>query len=740
MNDKDSVQHGGMNLGDIYFVLFRHKWLIILSSLAGISAAAILLFAVKPPKYRSQTKLLIKYVTEIKSPVQRGDDESTKSLDDRPHSLINTEVLILTSLDLGRDVVSSIGAEKILAKAGGGTDPDKAAAMVVKGLEIEQISGGNVLVISFEHPDPNVVQDVLKQVIVSYYKKHNEMHQPVQISDFLSKETERLRGRLTQIDEELQKAKSKAGVISADVTQKGYAEHISQIREKIDNAETELAEHQTTLNLLTQSPHFASETTNTPGEIPLKLVNDYKGICARLNILSKREQELLTQFTEESTRVQEVRRQMAETELEKKKLEQQYPYLAYAGIASPEATGSQTATNTVSPSVESARIITLQSKIEILKSQLSRVWAEATNLDSMMTTITELQKKKELAENDLKYYSASLERSRIEATMGNQTAPNISMIESPTPPKKNWSKQFKKKVSMVAAGGIFGGVALAFLIELMLDNSVKRPGDIEAKLRLPLLISIPDTSRNGQRKNPLRLKGEGSNNLAVVGQASLESTGWNQTNSLSRFYTGLRDRLLVYFEVRNVTHKPKLVAVTSCHQGAGVTSIAAGLAASLSETGDGNVLLVDMNPEQQVVQQFHKGKLACGLAGALEPETKANALVQEKLYVVTERVDSEKQFRNLPKRFSELVPKLKASDYDYIIFDMPPVTQTSVTPRLAGLMDMVLLVIESEKTNRDVVKKVNALLAESKANVSTVLNKTRTYVPVQLHQEYLSDI
>jgi len=89
----------------------------------------------------------------------------------------------------------------------------------------------------------------------------------------------------------------------------------------------------------------------------------------------------------------------------------------------------------------------------------------------------------------------------------------------------------------------------------------------------------------------------------------------------------------------------------------------------------------------------------------------------------------------LPSRFATLVPKFKASHYDYIIFDMPPVSQTSVTPRLSGFMDMVLLVVESEKTNQDVVKRANALLAESKANVRAVLNKTRTYVPARLQPE-----
>ena len=78
---------------------------------------------------------------------------------------------------------------------------------------------------------------------------------------------------------------------------------------------------------------------------------------------------------------------------------------------------------------------------------------------------------------------------------------------------------------------------------------------------------------------------------------------------------------------------------------------------------------------------------------------------------------------------------MKASDFDYIIFDMPPVSQISITPRLARLMDMVLLVIESEKTDRDVAKRVAAMLSESKTNVGIVLNKNRSYLPRRLHQE-----
>jgi Mrp family chromosome partitioning ATPase len=72
------------------------------------------------------------------------------------------------------------------------------------------------------------------------------------------------------------------------------------------------------------------------------------------------------------------------------------------------------------------------------------------------------------------------------------------------------------------------------------------------------------------------------------------------------------------------------------------------------------------------------------------------------------------------------LPRLRASDYDYIIFDMPPVTQISITPRLARFMDSVLMVVEAEQTDKDVVKRATDVLVEAEANVAVVMNKWRT--------------
>jgi Mrp family chromosome partitioning ATPase len=197
-----------------------------------------------------------------------------------------------------------------------------------------------------------------------------------------------------------------------------------------------------------------------------------------------------------------------------------------------------------------------------------------------------------------------------------------------------------------------------------------------------------------------------------------------------------------FFELKNMgLKKPKLVGVTGCGHGSGVSTLASGLAAALSTTGDGNVLLVDMNAEQGIAHSFYKGKPGCGLEDVLATDARGEAQVQDNLFLAAApeagapAPTHDKLTKAAPTGFNHLVPKLKASDYDYIIFDMPPVSKSSPTPRLASHMDITLLVLESEKTGQQLAAKASALMRESRANVAAVLNKYRSHVPAKLSQE-----
>jgi Mrp family chromosome partitioning ATPase len=363
----------------------------------------------------------------------------------------------------------------------------------------------------------------------------------------------------------------------------------------------------------------------------------------------------------------------------------------------------------------------------------------------------DLERLKAMQEAELNKVSISMEDTKIKGAAEKHRGENITVIQNPSPPGSD-SRKSNKVVGGIAAGGVVSGLVLAFLWEILLDRSLRRPKEVAERLKLPVFLNIP-YMKNGKGRisflNPggkvKMLSGGGPGGDAPSGNGAGEAAAVgngppalrDENHALRPFHETLRDRLVAYFEMLNLTHKPKLVAVTSCTEGAGVSTIAAGLACSLSETGEGNVLLVDMNDGDGVAHHFYKGKLAMGLDDILEKE-KANrkgALMQENLYVVTETNHSDKLPSVLPKRFGHLVSQLKASDYDYILLDMPPVTEISITPRLARFMDTILLVVESEKTDRDAAQRAATLLSEGRTNVGVVINKSRSYVPQRLHHE-----
>jgi pSer/pThr/pTyr-binding forkhead associated (FHA) protein len=566
------------------------------------------------------------------------------------------------------------------------------------------------------------------------------------------------------------------------------------------------------------------------GPVPPEIITAYKRVCDTLDTFRSKEQMLLITFLPENSQVKDVRAQIVSNEKLKKKFEEENPGLVSGPAAVALDSSKPADPNAVSMSDwnnENTRIVALQRKIQVLTNHLGYIQGRIAVLDANADSITQLERTRKLELQNYEYYLSSLENTRIDEAFGPGKGSNINTIQNPSPPSLDNSKMTKAMAGL-AVMGILVGLGLAFLVELYIDHTLKRPADIESRLGVPLFLSIPYRNGHGKTrllkeapKTVLALRSEstgravilnggkttigrdadstvpiddgslsqhhceifsrngetvvkdlGSTNgtfvngerivettlkpdqrlrvgnvefvvqsqemikdLVLPGNSTSVTPPWDPRHALRPFYDTLRDRLITYFEVKNLTHNPKLVALTSCGDRAGVTSTAAGLAAALSETGEGNVLLVDMNVERGAAHHFYKGHLSCGIDEALTKDKRHEARVQENLYVVTESSNEDSLPRVLPKRFNSLVSKLKASDFDYIIFDMPPMSQISITPRLARFMDMVMVVVESEKTDRDVVQRAVNMLTDAKANVGVVLNKRKHYVPKRLLAE-----
>jgi uncharacterized protein involved in exopolysaccharide biosynthesis/Mrp family chromosome partitioning ATPase len=719
-DENTTTQTAGISPQDILFALFRRKWVIIICSGLGLLVAGGLFFFTKAT-YQSEAKLLLRYVQENRSASTVDKDAQIKSPELGGESIIYSELEILKSLDLATQVAEIIGPEKILSTAGKQTNLIKAATVIQKNLDVDVPRRSSIIRLLFSHTDPEVPQLVLRQLISSYLRKHVELHRGLgDLEKFLAQQTDQLKSRLNQTDDALRKIKEKTGVISPEETRRAHIELLAQIRQELFQVEAEIAERKAALGDYEKlAPSGAEDAKDL--EVPLDKLEEYKALCAELGRNQTTKREMLAKFTPENPSLQRLLEQVARTEQEKRALEQQYPKLVNLGLSSIPAVG----TSQVDLAAESTHVKALEAKGRVLKTQMSIIKTEAAGLEQAESEINELLRQRAVEEAHFLSYSKSLEQARIQENLGTGKITNIGEVQAPSFPLRN-RETLKKLMLQIAAAGVALGLALALALELFLNPAIKRPEEVRTKLNLPLFFALP-LWKNG-RKKVLPAP-----NAEQVAAENLEL--WNGTGGLQPHFEAMRDRLIQHFEARKLTHKPKLVAVTSCGTGAGVSSIAKGLALSLSEAGDGNILLVDMSTDQGAAHSFMKNDSCPGLPEVLEAETRKSAQVQEKLYLARASDVADGLPKVLPKRFTHLMPKMKASDYDFIIFDLPPVSATSATARLACFMDLVLEVVEAEKTSREVAKRAAAVLGEGQANVSIVVNKYRKYLPAWLHQE-----
>jgi uncharacterized protein involved in exopolysaccharide biosynthesis/Mrp family chromosome partitioning ATPase len=727
-------EHPSFNVNEILVVLFKHKWKILVSAAVGLIAAAIVYF-LQPPAYVSQAKLLVRYVVD-KSAVDSFDSATGTASGRFNDGMINSEVEILTSWDLAVEVAQRLGARRLLPAAGDAATLGDAAGSISSGLKVASSKGSNVISVSYQNRNPELAVLVLNELVESYFKKHLDVHRSKEAFDFVSQQTLLWQGSLRNTEEELKQRKEEAKVMSLPESITGIHLELTKTRDNLNSAEAELAEQRAVVKQM-ESMIAATTASNLEREqkgaakkdSPVRQADNgdilqYQAVVKSLSQLRDLQVVLVSKYTEENQLLKINRAQIDGLEKQRRELEARIP-----GIAT-KVEEKSVRGHSADPSTERARLAGLEARVEVLKARLQDAEARAKSLSASVPKIEELERRKQLEETNYKTSAASLEKARIDEALDPSKIPNISKVQTPSPAARDM-KQTIKLVLGLAFGGLAFGVALALLIELLLDRSIKRPLELESILGIPLMLSIPNVNGRPRLSEGKKRRTSGKERGLVV---TSETAPWEVGHFIRHYAESIRDRLLLYFQLNGMVHKPKLVAVTGLLGGEGASTIAGGLASALSETGDGKVLLVDMNPANAGAHPFFRGKPTCSIPEALQANGTA-AAAADNLYLATSAPDGEGSHQMLPKRFYDLVPNFKASDFDYIIFDMPPLNQSSATLAMAGSMDKVLLVVEAETGSRDTMKRACAELVAARARVSGIFNKTRSYGPKWADQE-----
>ncbi|MFQ6036728.1 MAG: GumC family protein, partial [Sedimentisphaerales bacterium] len=734
------------SLRDLYYVVFRHKWKMILFFLVIVVIATV--YTIRAAKiYRSEAKLFVRVGRESVALDPTATTGPIITIGKTHETEINTELEILKSQELAEKVVEAIGPEVFLkppeeefSVEGAGrekvkevkrqvralskgprslyarlglttplSDHDMAVLKVMDSLEVQtqadRAGRSSIINASYEAANPKLAQRVLTKLIDFYLEKHITVHRTPGSYQFFTQQCDLLRSKLAQSEKELQNLKNQSGIFSLEEQRGVILGRIGALQMEIDDAEAALAASKARAQVLQEILAKTPELVVTGASIGPNAAVD--AMRSRLYELQLLEQDMVSKFEHDSRQVQDVRRQIAAAQALLDKEEQERATLTKGLNATHTAVQSALFT-------EQATLSSLKAQVGALQAKLTDAQAELKALNDAGVKITALTREIEIQEANYRRYSENLEQARIDSALENGKISNINVVQAATLPIKPVRPRKALNLFLGLFLGTFGGVMLAFFCEY-LDHSIKTPDEVEERLRLPTLACIP-------RVRTSRI-------------SSAEK--WDIPASIRQHYEAFKEQLLL--APKGSKKVPRVLAITGSHDKEGVSTVAANLAATLARPGDGQVLLIDADLRHPCVHQIFEARLSPGLADVLTNGQSSEAAfvsspVQNLRILSAGTVDGNPLEMFDSEEFTKLLHSLK-KDYRFVVIDLPAVNEASWTVRLARLCDGVGLVVEAERSRWEVVQRTKELLIESNANVlGVVINKRRFYIPKWLYR------
>ncbi len=743
------------SIHDALYIVFKHKWKISILALIGFSVAGAMAYRImREPSYESVAKLMVRYLVERTAVDPEAGDRMMSGG-------MLAEMEILMSRDTAIEVAEAIGPANLLPDAETPPSAIEAAGIIQNGLMVMTPPGAtrygpsNLLYLTYRNSDPKITSRVLSVLIQTYFRKHLELHRSTETFSQVSKQTDEARSKLRLTEEEINQLKNKSGVLTIGATMQEFETRKQTIREHLMAAEAQLAEQRAKVAALKKSqtpesdgqagtqaappegnggdnPQATAEVTEAKRKRTLALA-EYGNLAQRAMLFQQRRNELLVLRKPGDPMVAALDRQISDAQKRLLDLAEKHPDL-FGKSATPQST--QSTAPVLSLDDEKAIESAFEAKLETIKGQAKGLETEVARISALGFQLQDLERRRQLEEDKYRYFQSSLEKARLDETLDPSKIPNISVVQNPSPPEKSIDAKALKLILGIASSGLLLGLALAFLIEMVIDRRVSSPVEIRTRLQLPLMMSIPyirskDAIVKLLGTNADRGLPEYSENIRLSPDTKVNGTAMPDRSGehfITPYTAAIHDRIIFNFQINNITHKPKLVALTGLSQGAGTSTIAAGLARAFADNGDRKVLLVNLDPETPGVLEYHSNSLFKALEDSQSERFRGTT---RNLYFASAstRRDGRSAHALAPADLHRLMPQLVASDFDYIVFDMPPIGPTSPTLTMAGFMDKVLLVLDGNRTTRENLSWAYAELEKAKADVSCVFNKARNHAP-----------
>jgi succinoglycan biosynthesis transport protein ExoP len=719
-----AIEEDGVSPRDYWLVLRKRLWLIALCCFGTVFATTLFLLTTTPI-YTAETTLLIErnapYVIEIREALSEplGSDD---------HDFYKTQYEILKSRTLAASAIQELSSEtnrllmgegreegfisglwaqalgwvaeqrwarrlfspppKINAEAPPGIDPaliDSYMGM----LTIKPVPRTRLVKIAFNTSAPELsahlanshAQAYIRQGLGLRTRANEEAHR------FLEGKLVELKARIENSEAALNRYRRTREIISLDDKENIVVERLSDLNKRLTEAEADRIALEAQVRLIRKR-----EYGSLPAVINSPLIGTLK---QQLSPLQGEYASFSTVYKAGHPRLDQLK---AQTDEVGRRLRQEIQRVI-AGIES-------------SYLAAEAREKALRDKMEEQK---------ATTLGLKDAAVEYAILAREVDTNR-QLYDSVLQRMKEMGVAAELRASNISVIDNAEPPRTPSKPQKKYSLFVSALLGLMGGVCLALVFEY-LDNTLKTPEEVERYLRLPSLGVVPDLSsrdalRYATRKlphTPAQLPGSLAPEKEVAPVLS--------HHPLSRVAEGYRT-LRAAILLSRAGEPPRTILFTSGIFAEGKTVNLVNTAIAFAQMNV-RVLLVDADLRRPDCHRVLRMDRGLGLTDVLTSQREPIEVIRPTpitgLFLLSAGT--------LPPNPAELVGSQKMQEtvtllqqqYNYILIDSPPVMQVSDAVLLSTLVDGVVLVVNSQKTPKPVVKEACSRLSYARTKILGVL-------------------
>ncbi len=700
-DNSNQLQFPELSIRDIVKVFFRHKTKMIVFFVFVVLSVSIVTL-LTPKSYQSVAKIMLKIGRENATLDPAVSIGNTLNISDSRETEIYSEIEVIKSREIMEKVVDMFGPDTIMnlhksksdSTAITNTLRDLAINKVMKNTVVESVRKTNVIIISFNSYDPLLAKKVVNAIISIYQQKHQSIHRPTDSYDFLENQTTQLNKEIIAAEDSLLILKNNSGILSVETQANNLIQRISSLQLEINQVNASLAASTAKINSLQSTLNNVPKILNKQS---LSSSSSQSGelLKSKLNDLILKKEDYLTKYTRSSRIITDIEKQIEET----------------AALLNREnlSANQSDASKEIQMSLidEKINYSSLSAKKNSLTQMLNKSKDELVQFNKYSVDILRLKKQSEIDEKNYIKYSDNLEQARIDHILKASNITNISIVQSATLPVKPDKPKRLYNLLLAICFGVFGALSIAFVAEF-LDHSIKSSDDITSFLKQPLIASVPYFDELIVRTRTFPQKSLNVfDNIGRTIHASFQSGGYSN-----------------------------VIGITSCYIGEGTSFIASRIADAMISFQDGDVLYADLNfdnPDLQNKLSFSSSQQSNNVRKfeADKYISQDNDNNQAHEIVV---IPAGKQ-AHLPvqyvqrKRFDQFI-NFCTTKYTSIVFDMPPLSESTMVLEMAAHIDGLVLVIESGKVRREVVRQMIFDITQAGINIiGIVLNKQKQYIP-----------